>query len=86
MFLALLVSLQLPSQLTTTERPEGEGGPGEEQGEPNNIKVQPLGNVRQNRERGHLLKFCFSPDAEWTMTFRKPYKPEDSSSVEESVS
>jgi len=23
-----------------------------------------------------------SPDAEWTMTFRKPYRPDDSSSVE----
>lgn len=30
---------------------------------------------------GLLLKLCLSPDAEWTMTFRKPYRPEDSSSV-----
>lgn len=33
----------------------------------------------------HLLKLCFSPDAEWTMTFRKPYKPDDSSSAESRI-
>lgn len=34
------------------------------------------------KEEKYLLKLCFSPDAEWTMTFRKPYKPDDSSSGE----
>lgn len=34
------------------------------------------------KQEKYLLKLCFSPDAEWTMTFRKPYKPDDSSSGE----
>ncbi len=36
----------------------------------------------KNKRISHLLKLCFSPDAEWTMTFRKPYKPGVSSSVD----
>lgn len=38
--------------------------------------------ILMEKQEKNLLKLCFSPDAEWTMTFRKPYKPDDSSSGE----
>lgn len=51
-----------------------------------NAPLSIFGEVTPPRQRiTDLLKLCFSPDAEWTMTFRKPYKPEDSSSGEGNV-
>lgn len=86
-----LVPLQLPSQLT--------GGRGGREGgwvkhwhtgwchiTCNHCQWYDLGlKKKNNRPTRHLLELCLSPDAEWTMTLRKPYKPGDSSSVEGGV-
>lgn len=36
---------------------------------------------REEEGKRHILKLCLSPEAEWTITFKNPYSPVDSSSV-----
>ena len=33
-----------------------------------------------SEEEGHSLRLCLRPEAEWTITFRNPWRPGDSSS------
>lgn len=39
---------------------------------------------REVEVKRHLLKLCLSPEAEWTITFRNPHSPVDSSSAKSS--
>lgn len=40
---------------------------------------------QEGAEPAHSLRLCFRPEAEWTMTFRKPWRPEGSSSGDTSA-